>query len=109
VAVENEFINYLLELLEPLGSVEARPMFGGFGIYRQDLMFGLVSQDTFYLKADEKNRADFEGRGLPRFTYKRKGKELSMSYYQAPPEAMDNADKLGPWARAFHVLLPGPA
>ena len=83
-------------------------MFGGFGIYRQGLMFGLVSQDTFYLKADEKNRADFEGRGLPRFTYERKGKELSMSYYQAPPEAMDNADKLGPWAqKAYEAAMRG--
>ena len=99
MAGENAFIIYLLELLEPLGSVEAKSMFGGFGIYRHGLMFGLVSQETFYLKADEENRADFEGKGLPRFTYQRKGKELSMSYYQAPPEAMDNAEALCGWAQ----------
>ncbi len=50
--LQKEFIAYLLELLEPLGSVKAKAMFGGFGIYRDDLMFGLVSKDTFYLKVD---------------------------------------------------------
>ncbi len=99
MANENEFISFLLELLEPLGSVEAKSMFGGFGIYRQGLMFGLVSEDIFYLKADEVNRGEFEGKGLPRFTYERGGKALSMSYYQAPPEAMDNAEALCAWAQ----------
>ena len=96
---KNEFITFLLELLDPLGSVEAKSMFGGFGIYRQGLMFGLVSEDTFYLKADEVNRGEFEGKGLPRFHYERRGKTLSMSYYQAPPEAMDNAEGLCGWAQ----------
>jgi DNA transformation protein len=102
MANENEFINFLIELLEPLGSVEAKSMFGGFGIYRHGLMFGLVSQDTLYLKADEVNRGEFEDKGLPRFTYERRGKALSMSYYQAPPEAMDNAEALCGWAQKAH-------
>ena len=106
MAKENEFITFLLELLEPLGSVEAKSMFGGFGIYRQGLMFGLVSQDTFFLKTDDKNRADFEGKGLRPFTYLRKGKELSMSYHQAPPEAMDDAEVLCEWAqKAYDAAL----
>ena len=99
MASENEFITFLLEQLKPLGSVEAKSMFGGFGIYRQGLMFGLVSEDTLYLKADEVNRREFDGKGLPRFTYERRGKTLSMSYYQAPPEAMDSAKALCGWAQ----------
>ena len=108
MANENEFIAFLLELLEPLGSVEAKSMFGGFGMYRQGLMFGLVSEDTFYLKADEVNRAEFEAKGLPRFTYERRGKTLSMSYYQAPPEAMDNSELLCGWAQeAYEAAVRG--
>ncbi len=106
MAKDNEFITFLLELLEPLGSVEAKGMFGGVGIDRHGLMFGLVSQDTFYLKADEVNRAEFEQKGLPRFTYQRSGKELSMSYYQAPPEAMDHSEELCKWAqKAYDAAL----
>ena len=102
MTIENEFVAWLLELLEPLGSVEAKGMFGGFGIYRHGLMFGLVSDDTFYLETDEKNRPDFEARGLAPFTYSRKGKKLSMSYYQAPHDAMESSRVLCKWSeRAF--------
>ncbi len=73
MAVQNEFVAYRLELLKPSGPVKAKAIFGGFGIYRHDLMFGLVARDTLYLKADDKNRADFEARGLVPFTYRTKG------------------------------------
>ena len=106
MTIENEFVVYLLELLDPLGSVEAKAMFGGFGIYRDGLMFGLVSDDIFYLKADKENRPDFEEEGLPPFTYKRKGKDLSMSYYQAPHRAMEASEVLCQWAeRAFDAAV----
>ena len=32
-------------------------------------MFGLVADETLYLKADDANRSDFEERGLQRFVY----------------------------------------
>lgn len=97
---KDEFVQYLLELLEPLGAVEAKAMFGGFGIYRHGLMFGLVSEDTLYLKADDRNRPVFESRGLDPFTYNRKGKSFRMSYYQAPHEVMDDSEEgLCQWAQ----------
>jgi DNA transformation protein len=99
MAVQNEFVAYLLELLEPFGPVKAKAMFGGFGIYRHDLMFGLVARDTLYLKVDDKNRADFEARGLAPFTYRKKGEGFSMSYFQAPYEAIDDAECLSNWAQ----------
>ena len=99
MATKNEFTEYLLELLEPFGPVKGKAMFGGFGIYRYDLMFGLVARDTFYLKVDDKNRPEFEARGLEPFTYKKKGKEIYLSYYQVPYEAMDGAEELCKWAQ----------
>ena len=74
-------------------------MFGGFGIYRSNFMFGLVSGDILYLKTDDKNRPDFESEGLPPFTYQRKGKDYAMSYHQIPEEALDNAEELCKWAK----------
>ena len=99
MAAQSEFVNYLLELLAPLGAVHARAMFGGHGIYRDDLMFGLVADDTLYLKADDGNRAEFEAEGLPPFTYKKNDREYAMSYYQAPPDALDDSEALCHWAR----------
>lgn len=97
----NEFINYLLELLAPLGGVSAKSMFGGHGIYRDGLMFGLVANDMLYLKTDDGNRAAFESHGLPPFTYERTGKPaIVMSYHRAPEEALEESGTLCQWARA---------
>ena len=108
MAPESEFVDYLLELLEPFGPVKANSMFGGFGIYLHGLMFGLVSQDIFYLKVDNENRPDFDNRGLEPFTYKRKGEEYSMSYYRAPDQAMDDSAELCKWAqKAYDAAIRG--
>ena len=95
----NEFLDYLLESLEPFGPVRAQAMFGGFGIFRHGLMFAIVDQDTLYLKVDAHNRGDFETRGLKAFTYKRKGEEVALSYYEAPHQAIDDPEELCRWAQ----------
>jgi DNA transformation protein len=99
MAGKSEFAEYLLELLKPFGEVKVKAMFGGFGIYRRDLMFALVADDTLYLKVDEKSRTEFESRGLSPFVYKMKGKEFSMSYYQAPAEALEDPEEMAQWAK----------
>ena len=53
-------------------------------VYRDGLMFGLVSGDTLYLKADDRNAPDFRQQGLPQFEYSRKGKSARLAYYMAP-------------------------
>ena len=94
----SEFVSYLMELLAPFGNTRARRMFGGHGIFRDELMFGLVADETLYLKADDENREEFEARGLERFVYYKKGKPMYLSYYQAPEEALDNSGDMLVWA-----------
>jgi DNA transformation protein len=73
-------------------------MFGGYGIFREGLMFGLVADDVLYLKADDQNKEDFTARGLEPFVYVKDGKPMAMSYHQAPGEALDNSDEMIFWA-----------
>jgi DNA transformation protein len=106
MALKSEFVEYLLELLEPFGHVKAKAMFGGFGLYRRDLMFGLVADDTLYLKVDEQSRPEFESKGLSPFVYKMKGKEFSMSYYKAPDEVSEDPAEMAQWAhKAYDAAL----
>lgn len=95
----NETVAYLLDLLAPLGAVRAKKMFGGYGFYRDDVMFGLIADEVFYLKADDGNRADFEAQGLPPFVYYKQGKPYTMSYYRPPAEALEDGEELCRWAR----------
>jgi len=95
----NEFVNHLLDLLEPLGPVSARRMFGGHGIYLDRTMFALVAGDTLYLKVDDESRAEFVAAGLEPFRYARQGKSYQMSYHAAPEDALEDAELLRDWAR----------
>lgn len=96
----DEFIDYLLELMQPLGPVSAKTMFGGYGIYIGDLMFALVADDVLYLKTGSGNLTDFEQRSLKPFSYQRNGKTFNMSYSEAPAEVLDEADAMHLWANS---------
>ena len=93
------FTDFVLELLEPMGGVSARRMFGGAGLFSGGVMFGLIGGDTLYLKVDDHNRGAFEDSGAGPFTYRREGRDIALSYYEAPPELFDNPDALSQWAR----------
>ena len=95
----SEFIEYLHEVFELLGPITVRKMFGGYGIYHGGLMFGLVSDDTLYLKADTRNSKYFEEEGLGQFEYNKQGRVLKMSYYLAPDGVMDDREQAAIWGR----------
>jgi DNA transformation protein len=50
-----EFANHIVDLLDAFGAVEAKRMFGGFGIFHQGLIIGLVADGSLYLKADSQS------------------------------------------------------
>ena len=106
MSVSKEYKIFLEELFSGFGPVTIRNMFGGSGIYNDGLMFGLVADDTLYLKADETNRADFEAEGMKPFTYSGKGKLVSLSYWELPEALYDDPDAFAEWARkAYEVAI----
>ena len=104
--VENEFVGYVVELMQSIGPVYAKSMFGGHGIFLEELMFGLISDGTLYLKADKESENEFLEKGLEVFTYNRQGKRLKMSYYQASEEALEDVEEMNTWAnKAYSAAL----
>ena len=102
----SEFIEYLRELLSEFGPTETRRMFGGHGIFHEGLMIGLVANEQFYLKADETSRRKFTDAGLAQFTYRKADREIAMSYFQAPPDALDDPAVMAGWAQlAYEAAL----
>lgn len=90
---------YCAELFERLGTVRTKRMFGGYGIYVDDVFIAIIAQDTLYLKADEQTRPRFEAAGSRRFEYSRQGEQRGLGYWTVPPEAMDSAVRMEPWGR----------
>ena len=102
----SEFVEYLHEVFEQFGQIQARRMFGGYGIYHDGLMFGLVVDDSLYLKTDETTAEEFRSRGLEHFSYEKGGKLVKLSYYLAPEEVVDNPRAAALWARrAYEAAL----
>ncbi len=94
----SEFVDFLLDTLAVIGPVRARRMFGGHGIYHNDLMFGLVADDVLYFKADKESAPSFLAKNLEPFEYVKNGKPMKMSYYRAPEEIYDDPDEARRWA-----------
>ena len=99
MAKRDEFVNHVLDMLVTLGSVRARAMFGGWGVYLDDVMFGLIAGDMLYFKVDNSNRDEFEEAGSQPFIYTGKTRPITMSYYETPVDALDDREALQELAR----------
>lgn len=94
------FTLHCLELLAPLGRPRAKAMFGGVGLYVDDLFIALIAGERLYLKAGEAQRPAFEAAGCEPFRFRMKdGHEMTMGYWTAPDEALDAPEAMRPWAR----------
>lgn len=100
---DDDFASHCVELLQPLGPVHARRMFGGHGIYLDDLMVGLIANEQLYLKTDAQTVAFWQSAGGHPFVYtSRRGgsaRPTAMSYWTPPAAAMESAPDMIPWAR----------
>jgi len=102
----SEFVEYLNEVFADFGVIRYRKMFGGYGIYHNDLMFGLVADDQLYLKTDIENIDLFDELGLGPFEFVANNKKSKMSYYLAPEEIYDDPEQAAHWAEVgFQAAL----
>lgn len=92
-------LSHYKELIAALGAVRSRAMFGGHGIYCDELFIAIVIDDQLYLKVDGLTQRDFEQAGCTPFVYRAKGKTTVMSYWTVPDEALDSARAMKPWAQ----------
>ena len=96
----SDLADHLAELVVPLGRVVARRMFGGFGLYLDGTMFGLIADGSLYLKVDDTNRPAFEAAGCAPFTYVVRGARRTIgSFRQAPVEMLEARDAALVWVR----------
>jgi len=96
---KQEFANFVVELMAGFAPVQAKRMFGGFGIFWQGLMLAIIIEDKLYFKVDDISEPRFAQRGLPRFQYESKGRTASLRYCEASPEVYDEPEHMAAWSR----------
>ncbi|QOK93152.1 TfoX/Sxy family protein [Ralstonia pseudosolanacearum] len=97
-------IAWLLDELQPLaaqiGEIRARRMFGGAGLYHDDIVFALVTRGTCYLRVDDVTRARLAAEGGTPFQYERAGRTITIAgYLSTPADALDGGQPLRDWVR----------
>jgi DNA transformation protein and related proteins len=90
------FLEIILDRLAPLGEVTSRPLFGGHGIYWSETIFAILFEGRLYLKVDDESKAAFEARDMGPF--RPNDRQTLKSYYEVPPEVLDDAEALLSWA-----------
>ena len=98
MSVSPSYRTFVLEQLGRCGlRVRARSMFGGVGLYADELFFALLADDALYFKVDDTNRPDYEARGLDPFRpYGEQGE--TMGYFRVAEDLLEDPDELRTWA-----------
>jgi DNA transformation protein len=97
--ISDDYLQFVLEQLADVGRVSSRRLFGGAGLYRDDLIFGLIARDTLYFKVDDANRADYESRRMRRFNARPESGHAGMRYYEVPADILEDTEACAIWAR----------
>jgi len=99
MARSNQYLDYVLEQLQGLERLISRRMFGGAGLYRDEIFFGLIYKDRLYFRTDDTTRADYETRGGEAFRPRPKFTALKAAYYTVPADILEDSEELVQWAR----------
>lgn len=92
----DSFRNFVLEQLSGLGKVYCRPMFGGYGVYLNDLFFAIIFRGSLYFKTSEKTRLEYVRQGMKPFCPNKK--QTLKTYFEVPVDVLENSDELVKWA-----------
>jgi len=95
---QSRFLNYVVnDAMVGIEDISFRPMFGGYGIYKNGVIFAIITSSKLFFKTDETNQSDFEDLGSQPFTYARKNKSATLSYWELPAEIMEDRKKIEQW------------
>ena len=92
------FRDFVLDQLEGLDGVEARAMFGGYGLYLGEEFFGMVWKGRAWFRTDERSRAEYRALGAEPIPF---GKDYEQNrYWSVPEDVLEDGPRLRAWARA---------
>ena len=93
---DESFKDFVLDQLRGLDDVEARRMFGGYGLYQDETFFGIVHKGRLYFKIDGSTVGEYRKRKMKPF--RPNARQILKSYYQVPLEILEDTERLGEWA-----------
>ncbi len=104
MAVSEDYVAFINERFEKIPNWAIRKMFGGVGIFREGIMFAMLSdKDKLFLRVDTSSIPDFEAKGMVQFNHK-KNTKANMPYYECPLDVLENPSELRIWTdKAYSI------
>ncbi|MCK5707784.1 MAG: TfoX/Sxy family protein [Candidatus Aureabacteria bacterium] len=97
MTISDDYILYVAHQLKSLGNLTVKKMFGGAGIYFENVFFALIADDVLYFKVDETNRKHYEKKAMGPFK-PFDDKPYTMQYYEVPVDILEDSEELYKWA-----------
>ena len=94
---DETFRDFVLDQLGQLGDIACRRMFGSYGLYHDEVFFGIVCQGQLYFKTDSVTQAAYRQRGMQPF--RPSARQTLTSYYAVPIDILEYPQQLTVWAR----------
>lgn len=92
---QDSFKEFVLDQLAAMESITCRAMFGGFGLYRQGVFFGILHKGRLYFKTNDHIPPAYEEYGMQPF--RPSDKQTLKNYYEVPPDILEDGDELVRW------------
>lgn len=89
------FVEYVTELLAPLGYIRTKKMFGEYGVYCNEVFFALICEGTLYFQIDDSLKGEYDELEPPYPGGKPAGKMT--------PELLEDRDELLRLARLSYL------
>ena len=93
---DETFKDFILDQLRGIGNLEARRMFGAYGVYAGGKFLGIIDGGRIYFKTDDAAKKRYQKYGMKPF--KPTPKQTLKNYYEVPVDVIENADLLTQWA-----------
>lgn len=105
MTTSSSYLQYVLQdLFANDPAITAKPMFGGYGLYFEGRIFGIIAGDELYFKADNTTVRRYVTHGSIQFSYEKNGRTYFMSYWKVPPEIQENIHLLMKWAKEASLI-----
>ena len=105
--VSPSFHDFVVDQLSGVKGLRTRAMFGGVGVYADDVFFGILARDVLYFKVDDSNRRNHVALGGQVF-HPYEDRSMTMSYYSVPVSILEDQATLTDWAlRSLAVAAAG--
>ena len=88
----------MLDVFSAFSGITCKSLFGGYGFYKDGIIFACIADGQLYFKVDDMNRSKYEAYRSEPFVYEHKShKKTHMPYWTLPECILEDKDQLKIW------------